>query len=163
MNKNKKSNQNNKVEHSPFFIELRLILLIAAINFVVMFFHIYGMINSWGDFYVNLNQIYIAGAMVGTGTVIEVLLMHKAHKSKKLVVVTAVAGTVLFIFCFYATRGQWFIDDRQFARSMIPHHSGTILMCRRANLKDRELIEWCQKTIDSHERAIDELREILGK
>ena len=128
-----------------------------------MFFHIYGMINSWGDFYINLNQIYIAGAMVGTGTVIEVLLMHKAHKSKKLVYWTAAVGTAVFVLCFVATRGQWFIGDRQFARSMIPHHSSTILMCRRANLKDEELIEWCRKTIEHHERSIEELRHILEK
>jgi uncharacterized protein (DUF305 family) len=35
------------------------------------------------------------------------------------------------------------IGDRQFIASMIPHHSGAILMCRKAALGDPQLAALC--------------------
>jgi uncharacterized protein (DUF305 family) len=31
------------------------------------------------------------------------------------------------------------VGDKQFLRSMIPHHAGAILMCEKASIKDAEI------------------------
>ena len=36
-------------------------------------------------------------------------------------------------------RTQAAIDNAEFLRSMIPHHSGAILMCEEARLSDQEI------------------------
>ncbi|MFO7073827.1 DUF305 domain-containing protein, partial [Pseudomonas aeruginosa] len=51
---------------------------------------------------------------------------------------------VLTLGSFAATRAQTGIGDRQFIASMVPHHSGAILMCREAQLSDPELVNLCQ-------------------
>jgi uncharacterized protein (DUF305 family) len=40
---------------------------------------------------------------------------------------------------------------------MIPHHSGAILMCREAELLDRELAVLCDDIIDAQRREIEQM------
>jgi uncharacterized protein (DUF305 family) len=47
------------------------------------------------------------------------------------------------------------IGDRAFLRSMIPHHSGAILMCEEARLEDPEVRALCKEIIESQQREID--------
>src|SRR3546814_6397730 len=50
---------------------------------------------------------------------------------------------IFFFGSFALIRSQTTIDDVAFLRSMIPHHSGAILMCREANLRDAEVKRLC--------------------
>lgn len=52
-------------------------------------------------------------------------------------------------------RAQVAINDRQFLRSMIPHHAGALLMCERNRLRDPELQQLCRDIIASQRREID--------
>lgn len=45
------------------------------------------------------------------------------------------------------------IGDTQFLRSMIPHHSGAILMCQEASL-DPQLIALCKQIVTSQQEEI---------
>jgi uncharacterized protein (DUF305 family) len=55
------------------------------------------------------------------------------------------------------------IDDRQFIDSMIPHHSGAILMCREANLSDAELLALCEEIEVAQRREIEQMQAIAGR
>jgi len=52
-------------------------------------------------------------------------------------------------------RQQTAITDRQFLKSMIPHHAGAILMCRQNLLQDPELQRLCGKIVSSQQAEID--------
>lgn len=52
-------------------------------------------------------------------------------------------------------RQQTAIGDAEFLRSMVPHHSGAILMCREAKLRDAEIRELCRGIIAGQQREID--------
>ncbi|KLN52171.1 DUF305 domain-containing protein [Variovorax paradoxus] len=67
---------------------------------------------------------------------------------------------ILFIAAFAGTRQQGLIGDRQFVASMVPHHSGAILMCREAELKDPELVKLCGQIPSSQRKEIDEMNAI---
>lgn len=41
------------------------------------------------------------------------------------------------------------VGDTQFLRSMIPHHSGAILMCERASLTRLEIQALCRQSVAS--------------
>jgi uncharacterized protein (DUF305 family) len=58
---------------------------------------------------------------------------------------------------------QTAISDRQFLRSMIPHHSGAILMCEHASIQDREIQELCETIISSQQEEIDQMEAILQR
>ena len=59
------------------------------------------------------------------------------------------------------TRYQTGIGDVGFLRSMIPHHSGAILMCREAAITDPELVKLCGEITESQRREIDQMNRIL--
>jgi uncharacterized protein (DUF305 family) len=70
---------------------------------------------------------------------------------------SALPGFFLFI------RQQTAVSDRQFLRAMIPHHSSAILMCERAPLEDPEIQELCQQIIESQQKEIHHMKNILNR
>jgi uncharacterized protein (DUF305 family) len=52
------------------------------------------------------------------------------------------------------------INDRQFIASMVPHHSGAILMCRKANLSDPELASLCGEITKGQREEIEQMERI---
>lgn len=65
-----------------------------------------------------------------------------------------------FLF-FILIRQQSAISDKQFLRSMIPHHAGAILMCERAPISDSEIKELCQAITSSQQAEIDQMKAVL--
>lgn len=64
---------------------------------------------------------------------------------------------------FLGIRQQTAISDKEFLRSMIPHHSGAILMCREANITDPDIKSLCQTIMEGQQQEIDQMRAILNK
>ena len=140
---------------------LRLAVMIV-LSFLSMYVLMYAMANTLGDVYNSMNQVYMAGLMTAPMVVIEMLLMSGMYKKKKLnallIAVSCVAGIAFFLFI----RQQTAISDRQFFRSMIPHHSGAILMCDEASLQDQRIRELCKTIVTGQQQEIDQMRTILA-
>src|SRR5688572_10098920 len=103
-----------------------------AIDFVIMYFVMYTMIARLDHLYLNLNNVYMTLMMVAPMTIIMLLSMRSMFPSPRLNAVVVVGAAVIFIASFAAMRNQTQIGNAQFLRSMIPHHSGAILMCEQA-------------------------------
>jgi hypothetical protein len=139
---------------------LRLVGMIV-LSFISMYVLMYSMANSFADVYNSLNQVYMAGLMTAPMVVIELWLMSSMYQQKRLnaaVIAASVAAGILF---FTFIRQQTLISDRQFLRSMIPHHSGAILMCEGASLQDQRIKDLCKEIIASQRREIDQMRALL--
>ena len=67
------------------------------------------------------------------------------------------------LVCWLGIRGQWGVGDRQFIRSMIPHHAGAILMCNQSHLQKPELQKLCEEITASQQDEIAQMRAILEK
>jgi len=72
-------------------------------------------------------------------------------------------SVVAFAGSFALIRTQTTIGDTAFLRSMIPHHSGAILMCREAKLENPEVIRLCANIIKSQRQEIDQMKTILAR
>ena len=59
-------------------------------------------------------------------------------------------------------REQTAINDRQFLRSMIPHHAGAILMCQQAPVDDEEIKALCRSIVASQQSEIDIMKAKLA-
>lgn len=55
------------------------------------------------------------------------------------------------------------VGDVQFVKSMIPHHSGTILTCDRATITDAELKKLCGEIVQGQQQEIDQMKKILAR
>ena len=137
--------------------------LMAVLSFIAMYFLMYSMVDRADSVYMSFNQVYMASVMTAPMIVIELIVMramyHDARLSGIILVLSIVVGTVMFMFI----RQQTAINDTQFLRSMIPHHSGAILMCREASINDPEITALCKNITSSQQREIDQMRAILNR
>jgi uncharacterized protein (DUF305 family) len=73
------------------------------------------------------------------------------------------ASVAIGIAMFVAIREQALVRDSQFLRSMVPHHSGAILMCGEAELQDAEILKLCEGIIGGQQQEIDQMNAILRR
>ncbi|MEI1247073.1 DUF305 domain-containing protein [Rhizobium aouanii] len=131
------------------------------LSLVVMYFVMFSMIDGWSDFRNNLNMLYMALTMVAPmGTI---MLATMGGMYKRLNALIHVGLVILLAVAFAGTRKQALIGDRQFIASMIPHHSGAILMCGEAALKDPELVALCSKISRGQREEIEQMNAIQAR
>jgi hypothetical protein len=139
------------------------LVAMTALSFVSMYLLMYSMVHTAGDIYQNFNQVYMAGLMTAPMVVIELLLMSGMYPNKKLNGMLMAAAFAGGIACFWFIRQQTAISDGQFLRSMIPHHSGAILMCQQASIQDQELRELCRSIETGQRQEIDQMKRMLDR
>lgn len=137
--------------------------IMAALSFAAMYVLMYAMVNAIDDVFMNVNQVYMAGLMTAPMVVIELVVMRAMYHDTKLNAIIVGAGVVLGVAMFVAIQQQAAVGDRQFLRSMIPHHSAAILMCREASIGDREISQLCQAITSGQQREIDQMNAILRR
>jgi uncharacterized protein (DUF305 family) len=53
------------------------------------------------------------------------------------------------------------VGEKEFLKSMIPHHAGAILMCEGADITDPEIKELCKAIHSSQQQEIDQMKAKL--
>jgi uncharacterized protein (DUF305 family) len=137
------------------------LLSMAALSFVSMYVLMYAMVDSFANVYVNLNQVYMAGLMTAPMIITELALMGAVYGDKRRNLAITVASAVVLIALWVAIRQQTAITDRQFLRSMIPHHAGAILMCEEAPVQEPEIRKLCAAIVSSQRSEIDQMKALL--
>jgi hypothetical protein len=139
------------------------LLLMAVLSFMSMYVLMYAMVNMFGNVYSNLNQFYMAGLMAAPMVIIELTLMGAMYSDgRKNIVIMAVSLALLVLFWVFI-RQQTVITDKQFLRSMIPHHAGAILMCEEAAIRDPEIKQLCGAIVSSQQSEIDQMKAKLAE
>lgn len=149
------------MQHHYVMLALNLVL-----SLVIMYIAMFAMISSWGEFVQNINFFYMALVMWAPMAAVMLLTMKSMYKNPKLNLLLYVAFAVVFVLSFAGIRAQGFVGDRQFVRSMIPHHSGAILMCGQAPINDAELRDLCfgpNGIVESQKREIAQMKAILKR
>lgn len=135
------------------------LVLSTAIMYLVMF----AMVDGAGDLYNNLNMFYMALMMVAPMAVLMLVMMRQMYRNTGLNLALHAGFAALFVLAFLGIRAQAGIGDAQFLRSMIPHHSGAILMCREASLSDPEIARLCRQIVRAQREEIDQMERILRR
>jgi hypothetical protein len=133
------------------------------LGLVVMYVVMFTMIDGLRDFRNNLNMLYMAVTMWAPMGIFMLATMPGMFPNRRANIALYAAFVILTVGSFWATRSQAFIDDRQFIASMIPHHSGAILMCREANLVDPELVTLCGQIKDAQRKEIEQMERIASR
>lgn len=139
------------------------LLLMAAAHFLLMYALMYAMVDRFENVLPNLNQVYMAAIMTAPMLVLEVLMMGGMYANKQALMLILGASVLVFGAGFAAIRQQWAIGDREFLRSMIPHHAGAILMCAEAPIEDADIRALCERIITSQQDEIDEMKALLAE
>lgn len=134
-----------------------------VVSAVVMYLVMFTMIWTVADFYNNLNTLYMALMMVAPMGMLMLAMMRMMYPNRRLNLLLHALFALVFLLAFWGMRAQAAVGDRQFLRSMIPHHSGAILMCERAPVRDADIVVLCDQIIDSQAREIAQMKAILER
>lgn len=138
-----------------------LLGLNLVLSGVAMYFVMFSMIWTTRDFFNNLNTLYMVLMMVAPMGVLMLAMMRMMYPDQRLNLLLHAGFVLLFAVGLIGMRDQTLIGDRDFIRSMIPHHSGAILMCREAQLRDPEIVKLCGDIVRSQQAEIDQMKDIL--
>lgn len=134
-----------------------------GLSFVAMYLLMYLMVDSLPNVLPNLNAIYMTLSMVSVMALIEILTMGHMYQSLKFNKIIIVTSSFLLVLSVYLVRTQTTITDKEFIRSMIPHHAGALLMCGKQSLEDQELKTLCDQILASQQKEIDQMKTILNR
>ena len=134
-----------------------------GLSAVVMYLVMFTMIDGTAEFYNNINNVYMTAMMVSPMAILMLLMMGSMYSNRKLNLALYGSFGALFALSFWAMRTQALVGDEQFLRSMIPHHSGAILMCRESSLSDPELVALCGQIEQSQREEVDRMKAILAR
>jgi cation transport ATPase len=150
-------------EHSTADRHYHHLIVMAALSLLSMYFLMYAMVDRPANVYGNLNQLFMAALMTAPMVVIELIVMRGMYQNRRRNILIASLSVALGVTAFVLIRQQAAIADEQFLRSMIPHHSGAILMCERATLREPQLRELCDSIISSQQEEIKLMAAMLER
>ena len=132
-------------------------------DFVLMFFIMYSMMASLDHFYFNISNVYMTLMMVAPMALLMLIFMRDMFQSRPRNLLVIGVAVLFFAVGWFGMRTQLGVDDAQLVRSMIPHHSGAILMCREAKLSDPEIKKLCDDIIQAQEKEIGQMKRALER
>lgn len=141
----------------------RKLVLAVGIHFVVMLALTYAGVNVVDEIFLNLNRFYMAVLMVASMVIVMVAVMWKMFANPKVNAAIVGVAALVFVATFGALRTEALVGNRQFLRSMIPHHSIAIHTCNNADIDDPETMELCGQIVQSQREEIAQMREILRR
>src|SRR2546430_8096808 len=155
-------------EHAPLKLQMvrrhyTLLALNLLLSAIIMYLVMFTMIWSLDDFFNNLNMFYMALMMISPMAVLMLLTMGMMYPDRTMNLVLYAGFAVIFVLALVGMRVQSGVGDKQFLRSMIPHHSGAVLMCSRAQVHDPEIKALCGRIIRSQTEEISEMKRIMDR
>lgn len=133
----------------------------VLLSFIAMYVLMYAMVDRLDNVLPNINQFYMAGLMTSAMVVIEIAIMSMMYHNRKLNVIIVVLSLLALIGCYAGIRQQIGVSDKQFLKSMIPHHAAAVLMCKSADLTDPEIKQLCADIVAGQQAEIDQMKAKL--
>lgn len=152
--------QNTNHEHHimhdrSMYIKLAVM---TALSFALMYILMYAMVDRFSNVIPNVNQIYMAGLMTMPMVILELIIMRGMYKNKKLNIILLLVGVVGLLSFYFSIRQQTAVGDKQFLKSMIPHHAAAVLMVEKAKISDPEIRKLAGGIISTQQKEIEQMK-----
>ena len=135
---------------------LRFGMMIAT-STVVMFCLTYT--NTYARAHVRWSEerVYMALLMGGAMGVVMLGFMWGMHKNTRINIGILTGAFALMAVALWLSRSQQFVDDREYMKGMIPHHSIAILTSENADIDDLRVCELANGIIQAQREEIAEM------
>jgi hypothetical protein len=110
-------------------------------------------IDNWDDFRFSLNDFYMVGLM--TSWMVFFMGLFSLN------IVRLIGGLLFVIIFFILIRKQVFVNEIQFLKGMIPHHSMAILMSKRLEEKPNSIQHLLDQIIQTQQKEIIIMKNYL--
>jgi hypothetical protein len=106
-------------------------------------------------------RLYMALLMGSAMGIVMLGFMWKMHGDARLNVAIIAGCVLLGLTALYLSRSQRFVDDREYLKGMIPHHSIAILTSEHADIDDVRACELANEIIQAQRVEIDEMSWLI--
>lgn len=137
--------------------------LMMGISFFIMYFVMFLNMDKLDHYHTSATRIYMTLLMVSPMAVVMMLMMGNMYPNKKMNTSIIIGSIALFAVILAALRTQTPINDVQYMKAMIPHHSSAIMVSKHANIEDPEVKKLSEDIISSQEREIAQMEAILKR
>jgi len=145
-------------KHGSNYKKLGFMMLLSfCIMYGVMFLNV----DDSSHIMLSLTRLYMSLLMVSPMAILMILMMPMMYKDKKVNNAFIAAGSIVFLLSLLMLRTQFPIDDRQYMKAMIPHHSSAIMTSKHAGIKDPRVRKLADSIIRSQQREIAEMKALL--
>ena len=141
----------------------RKLSIMLLISFVLMYAVMFLNMDRLEHYHNSITRAYMAVLMVAPMALVMLLMMGKMYPNKKLNRVIMVAAVLVFSLFLIGLRTQTPVNDLQYMKAMIPHHSSAIMTSKHANISDPEVRALADSIIASQEREIRQMEAILHR
>ncbi len=132
-----------------------------AISTFIMFFLMYQLIYSLDHAMFSVNRLIASLVMGCVMTVVMLGFMWSMYRGKVTKIAVLAVATLIGVILLSVNRSQSLIEDLNFMRSMIPHHSIAINNARKASISDPRVRKLADEIIESQVREIAEMKLLI--
>lgn len=128
-----------------------------ATSTVVMFGLTYTNTYAWDHVRWSEERVYMALLMGGAMAMVMLGFMWGMHQNRWINASILAGSLVLMLAALWLSRSQHFVDDREYMKGMIPHHSIAILTSERADIDDLRVRELADAIVATQRKEIAEM------
>jgi hypothetical protein len=132
-----------------------------ATSTIVMFCLTYTNVFAFDHVRWSEERVYMALLMGGAMAVVMLGFMWGMHQNKRVNVAILAGAVALMGAALALSRSQAFVDDREYMKGMIPHHSIAILTSERADIDDLRVRQLADEIIRAQRREIAEMEWLI--
>jgi hypothetical protein len=129
----------------------------VATSTAVMFALTYTNTYAWDHVRWSEERVYMALLMGGAMAVVMLGFMWGMYQDTRINLGIMGFGVVLMGVALWLSRSQHFVDDREYMKGMIPHHSIAILTSERADIDDLRVCRLANGIIKAQREEIAEM------
>ena len=141
---------------------LRFAAMIAT-STVIMFGLMYLNTYAFEHVYWSETRAYMALVMGATMPIVMMAFMLGMYDRKGINAAIFAVAVLIFAGSLYMVRSQASVEQVDWMKAMIPHHSIAILTSERAELTDPRVRALADEIIDAQRREIDEMRTLIAE
>ena len=144
--------------HMSYWRFAAMIATSTLFMFGLMYLNTYAFAHvRWSE-----TRLWMALLMGATMAVIMLSFMLNMYANRALNLAIYASSLLVFALALWLVRSQATIDDQDYMRAMIPHHSIAIMTSERAQIRDPRVRELADEIISAQRREIAEMEYLIG-
>lgn len=152
-------NQNTHTKKNPYV----KFAIIMAVSFVIMYLIMFLNVAEFDHIYNSLTRFYMTTLMIAIMAINMLLFMWKMYPNRQINMGIIAFATISFFGTLYLLRTQTPINDVQYMKAMIPHHSSAIMTSSNVDFKDPEVKKMADDIIVAQEKEIAQMKEMIER
>lgn len=132
-------------------------------SFLIMYGVMFLNADMLGHIMLSTTRTYMSVLMVAPMAVSMLIFMWGMYENKKANYLIISIATLLFAATLFMLRNQILVDDIQWMKAMIPHHSSAIMVSQEVDSNDPEAQELARQIIESQQREIAQMKEMITR